>query len=188
MRLFVGINLNRDLKEKIRNIEDQLVSDDVKIKIVELENLHITLKFLGEVDDSNVKDVTDRLSDALKSSPQFKAELEGVGYFGKPSYVKTLWIGVKEGKEQLMKLMQKINRSLDYIKKENHESSPHITLGRVKQVKDKKSFIKKLEELNDIKVGELLVKDVALKRSILTPEGPFYEDVKVFALKGEEGE
>lgn len=182
MRLFIAIDLDDALKDHIRDVQNKLKSNDAKIKFVEPKNLHMTLKFLGEVPDNSVEDIANKMSKALSNFTQFEISLEGLGYFGSPSYIKVLWIGVNKGMEKLVLLSKSLNKYLDQVNPDDDEPRPHLTLGRVKFVKDRRAFLEKINQLKGVNIGEMGVKAVKLVKSELTPKGPVYSVEKVFEL------
>ncbi len=152
------------------------------MKFVEPENLHFTLKFLGEVPEQDVKGVEEKISSVVKGVKQFRLSLERFGYFGKPGYIRSLWIDVGEGKDELVKLIENMNQNLDHIRREVHRANPHLTIGRVKSGRNRDILLREIESLKDVKLGEMPVKFVKLKQSTLTKKGPIYSDLKVFEL------
>jgi len=183
MRLFLAVELNNETIRKIDQIENEFKVKDLDIRFVEPKNLHITLKFLGEVDESKMNDVVKKISDDLSGVKQFRVNVEGFGYFGKPNYIRTLWVDIKEGKEQLVMLIKRFNKSLNHIRSDSHKPNPHITIGRIRSGRNKDVLLHETITLRNVKFGELHVKEIKLKKSTLTPKGPLYEDVKVFKLK-----
>ncbi len=182
MRLFVAIELDENLRGKVEDIENQIRTCDCDVKFVEPENLHFTLKFLGEVPEQGVKEIEERISALVKGVKQFRLSLEGFGYFGKPDYMRSLWIDVGKGKDELVKLIEGMNQNLNHIRREVHEANPHLTIGRVKSGRNREALLETVNSLKDVKLGEMLVKFVKLKQSTLTKKGPIYTDLRSFEL------
>jgi 2'-5' RNA ligase len=90
---------------------------------------------------------------------------------------------VKEGREQLINVIEKLNRNLGYIRKEAHGPSLHLTIGRLRTGVNKEQLTQKISELNGVKIGETVVKEIVLKQSQLTKTGPIYTDLKAFCLE-----
>jgi len=182
MRLFIAVDLDDKLKTNVLNVQNRIRQSGADVKFVEPENLHFTLKFLGEVEEAELPEIEKRISDVLEGVKRFVIKIEGFGYFGSPGYIRTLWLDVKDGKEQLQGIAESLNRALDYIRHEKRKSNVHLTIGRVKSAKNKDALIHEIEALRNVKIGEMKVKTVKLKQSILTKQGPVYKDVKVFDL------
>jgi len=183
----MAIDLTDDIREKAAEIINKMKSLDIDVKFVEPKNLHITMKFLGDVSEDRVNGIEDAISGAVKAlkdsgSKPFKVSVEGLGYFGVPSHIKTLWVDTGEGHEELVKLVGAMNAALDHIRKDDRKPKPHITLGRVKSGRNREALLKMLEEMKHVKLGEMDVKLVKLKQSVLSKEGPHYSDLKSFEL------
>jgi 2'-5' RNA ligase len=183
MRLFVAVDLNESVRKRLAEIQRKLDSADYDLKIVEPENLHLTLKFLGEVDEGTCERVKDLISEAIKDVHAFALSFEGIGYFGNGRFMKVVWAGVKEGKEELVRAAKSLDERLSFIRKDEHDMSPHLTIARVKSGRNVQNLAREVNSLRDVKIGEVRVKEICLKKSVLTPEGPVYSDVKAFPLK-----
>lgn len=181
MRLFIAVDIPEVLKEKILEIEKQ-VESLADVKYVEKENLHYTLKFLGEVDEGEVENVVKKVKGVCKSLKKFQIHAKGVGYFGSPNFIRVVWIGCEEGKEELVEISKKLEDELSYIRKDEFDFHPHLTIARPRNVEDKKRFLEKLEELKNLDFGKFTVDKIALKQSKLSPKGPMYSDYKIFEL------
>ena len=184
MRLFVAVDLDRELTEKAAGIGERIRATGADVKLVEPENLHFTLKFLGEVPENQLPEIEGKIGKALEGAKSFRVSIGGFGYFGSPGYIRTLWVDVKEGQEQLLDLMKRVGSALDEVRSEKLKPAVHLTVGRVRSAKNKEQLLREMEALRDVKVGEMSVKEVKLKQSTLTKTGPVYRDVKVFTLPG----
>jgi 2'-5' RNA ligase len=182
MRLFIAIDLDEKTRGSIAKVINELKSRDFDVKWVNPDNIHLTLKFLGEVREDQIKDLEERVSNVLKGMKRFKSSISELGYFGSPNYVKVIWLDVTEGREKMIELSRLFNKELSYIRKEYHESSPHITIGRVRTGRNREVLLREIERLKHVKIGELDVNEIKLKRSVLGSEGPVYSDLKVFNL------
>lgn len=182
MRLFVAIDLDRNAKEKISGIISQMNKGDYDVKWTDPENIHITLKFLGEVRDEQVKDVVKVISDNVKGMKKFTISICEVGYFGRPGYVKVIWLDVKEGRDRVIELCKTMNIQLSHIRREDREPSPHITIGRARSGRNADRLVKVIGELRNVKLCEVEVNEIKLKRSVLDKGGPVYSDLEIFTL------
>lgn len=184
MRCFISIDIDKKLVNKVVKIQKQLKDMDIDTKLVGSGNLHFTVKFLGDVNENEVKGIKKSLEECLKNEGEFKISINGVGYFGSPSYIRTLWLGLNKGEDELVKIMKRVN---DFVEVGKKNFSPHLTIGRVKSSKNKDILLKFLDESKNVNVGEMNVNEVKLKLSMLTKKGPIYSDLAVFKL-GRENE
>jgi len=182
MRAFIAIDLPDAIKEELSRIQEGIkekTKEDAKLKFVEAENLHLTLRFLGEISAVQVN----RAKEALKSIhfEKFTAQLSNAGVFPSPVYIRVVWIGL-EPADKIKELQEKIESILakaGFEKEKRFES--HVTAARVKTIKNKELFIKTLNAIN-VKPIEFPIDSFILKKSTLTREGPIYEDIVKFKL------
>ncbi|MEM3832020.1 MAG: RNA 2',3'-cyclic phosphodiesterase [Thermoprotei archaeon] len=177
IRCFIAVDVkDEDVLNKISKIQDLLPNGS--LKLVERENMHFTIRFLGETEQSLVGVIKNSLR-SVSFNP-FSIHLKGVGAF--PSFHKPriVWIGVSEGAENLMKLHSMINSVLKnlHIRSEEEEFTPHLTIARVKYPNKELPHV--LDELKDEDFGQIIVKAFQFKQSILTPKGPIYKDLEVY--------
>ncbi|MGC9310514.1 MAG: RNA 2',3'-cyclic phosphodiesterase [Candidatus Aenigmatarchaeota archaeon] len=179
MRLFIAISPPDEIKSKIAGLADSVSSNESGLKKVSKENCHLTLKFLGEVDEKKLEEIKATLSNI--KSEGFKISLNGIGFFPGAEYIKVVWAGVEGGKTEAINLQKEIDERLSKLgfkKEKNFE--PHLTIARVKFLKDKSGFLEKLKKA-DFK-GEFTVESIELVESTLTPKGPVYRVISRFNL------
>ena len=173
MRLFIAIDF--DDNRHFKQIQDQIPTDAAKLNIT--SSYHLTLKFLGEVEDNNANIIKERLGE-IKIEP-FSVLTGKMGFFPSESHINVIWVGFKDN-NKIINLQQQVENSLrDLFKKENR-FHPHITLARVKFVKDKENFFKKLKNIK-FEEKEFFVNSFKLIKSTLTEKGSVYEDLAVFS-------
>lgn len=178
MRLFIAIELPKELGEQITELKKKLETEHAKVTITK-EN-HLTLKFLGDVEESRVDDIKNTLKKV--EFKQYKAKLDKVGVFPNEDYVRVVWIGVKPEEETII-LKKKIDDALkDFKFKDDYDFHPHVTLARVKFVKDKEKFKELIHSLKT-EDSEFEVNEFKLIKSELKPDGPEYTDLAVFPSK-----
>lgn len=173
MRCFVALDIPDELRQKIAALQKQLSGLDVKL--VEPENLHFTLKFLGEIDDATMERVSEKMR-SLKVAP-FSATIRGAGVFPSIFDMRVIWLGCPG----IAPLQQSVEESLSVLFKKE-KPSPHLTLARIRSPKDKDELAEFVEGNKDIEIGSFAVNEIKLKKSTLAKKGPVYEDVKVFEL------
>lgn len=176
MRCFVAVEISDDLKSGIISLQKSL--PEIDAKLVEEENLHFTLKFLGEIDDKNLSESTKILSNTVKEFRPFSAVIRGAGAFPNINYARVLWLGCPE----LYNLQKAVDDSLSLLFKKEREINPHLTIARIRSARSKQELMDFINKNKNIEIGSFVVKEIKLKKSILTQKGPIYEDIEVFRL------
>ncbi len=185
IRTFVAVDLEGEREKRvIGDIQAEIEATGNRVKMVEPENLHLTLKFLGEVDESLIPELAGVLGEI--EFEEFDAELRGLGAFPGISRPRVIWVGFGEGRDLLADLMRRVEAAVSRLgfRRERRPPSPHLTICRVKYLSDPAALKRVIEGLSEIEVGSMRVSSFKLKRSILTPRGPVYEDLRSFAARG----
>lgn len=176
MRCFLSIDLPDEVKEELVKVQKELEKiPTLKAKFVEKENLHLTLKFLGEISDYKVNEIKEKLQGINFGT--FSVTLGKLGVFPSEKYVRVIWVSLQP-EEKVKELAKLVNEKLG-SKDKRFES--HVTLARVRAIKDKDALKGKLQEIKPEK-KEFKVTNISLKRSNLTSKGPIYETLKDFDL------
>ncbi|MCS7146099.1 MAG: RNA 2',3'-cyclic phosphodiesterase [Nitrososphaerota archaeon] len=180
IRSFVAVDVfTPEIIRAVRAIQQDLQSAGIIGKPVDLESLHITLIFLGELEPPLVEKVKESLS-GIDVRPM-RLVLKGVGYFPGGSRINTVWIGVEDAEARLAATQREVVSRLAGLGfRPDKEFKPHITILRVKSVRNKSEVLAKISELSSQTIGEVVVDRVRLKKSTLTPQGPIYEDLQVY--------
>ena len=179
MRLFIGLNLPKKQKMRIHRAARPLRDDDLPVRWVEPENLHVTLKFLGEVREDRVPAIEAAMSDIGSSTRPFTADLGGFGAFPTVRRPRILWLGL-EATPELRCLKQDLEWSLGDLgfEVETRAFHPHVTLGRTKKNHGAGVFRGLDRRFADIDFEDTLkVHTVDLVRSRLSKDGPRYSVV-----------
>jgi 2'-5' RNA ligase len=177
IRSFIAVDVEKELLEDFRRLQGQIASSGADLRLVRLENLHLTLRFLGEIPRPKIEAVISGL-EKLEFKP-FTARFEGVGSFPSLNRPRVVWVGVSQGAEELKELAGKVERIVAEagIPRDPKGFTPHLTLARVKSRRNLSSLSKVLQELSKAEVGVMKVSAVRLKRSLLTPKGPVYSNL-----------
>lgn len=184
MRCFLGVKLDQDLIPDVKDIKDELAETGGDIKLVEDENLHYTIKFLGDIREDDVEKI-DKIKNELTGIQPFEIEVKGTGAFPTRDYIKVIWLGVGEGYDQFKVLMTRINDKLEDLgfREEDNDLIPHMTVGRVKSGKNKEEIKQKIGNLEDKTIGRVRIEKITLFQSNLKSSGPVYEKLKEYKLK-----
>lgn len=178
VRCFISIDIiDPHLLARFVKIQRLLEDSGADLKTVETENMHITLMFLGEVKESQLVDLTCRITEI--SFKPFNIEFRGVGVFPSLSKPKVIWAGVSKGLDQLKPIYEDLEARISGMgfKLDNRGFSPHVTLARVRSGRNRDKLVKLLRGFEDEFLGEINVKSIQLKRSMLTSRGPIYSTI-----------
>ncbi len=179
MRLFTAVELNEEIKNEIVRVASDLKCNGVKV--AKREELHITLTFLGDVEEANI----DSIIDALKTvkSASFSVKVQGIGTFN-PEYIKIVFAKIADGYEGIKGIYRQAAEALDShgIFFDKKEYLPHITIARVKNLKDKQSLYSFIEKYKNKEFGSFKVDSFSLFKSTLMQSGPEYHTLYKFDL------
>jgi len=175
MRSFISIDIDdKTIVERIIAIEQLINRSGALLKLVEPENLHITLKFLGEIDIKDVQLIKMVIEKYAKNYEPFSISIKELGAFPTINSPRVIWVGIQENREKIIELAQKISSELEKLgfRKEERTFHPHITIARVKRYNSELKRI--LRENQEIDIGIIEVKSIKIKKSTLTSQGPIY--------------
>ena len=164
---------------KIIELENEIKNSGAIVKLVEAQNIHITLKFLGDTDEDLIGKIEEILKDSVENIKPFEIHLKGAGFFPNQNYIKVIWIGI-ENTEELGQIAYKIDDQISKLgfNREKRKFSAHLTVARVKSAKNKDKLIQIIDKYNEIEFGKIIVDSIKLKQSELTPKGPIYTTLK----------
>lgn len=175
-RVFLSIDIGNDaLLPLISEIQTKLDKSLAKMKLVELENIHFTLRFFGDTPLSRINEIKNCLNQ-IKINP-FEIEVHGVGAFPNSRRPRVIWIGVDQNAERIRELKIEIDSRLKELgyKPEKKRFTPHATIARVRYIKDAAKLSTNIDELASSPIGSMTVSRFNMKKSTLTPSGPIYE-------------
>jgi len=183
VRAFIAVDVEGELASRLGRLAESLKSTGAQVKVVEEENFHITLRFLGNVPIDMIDEIEKIMKKAVEDVEPHKIKLKGVGAFPNEARPRVIWVGV-EGDELLATIAQRLERELRRLgfKPETKGFTAHITLARVKGPRGRERLTEWIEKMRDVELGELEVKSIRLKKSTLTPRGPIYETMREVEL------
>lgn len=179
-RAFIAIEFGDEAIKEIARVQEVLEKWNFTGKMTELENLHLTLKFLGEIDDEKLMRVKEELRKIKMSG--FELKLGKIGIFHHNRTPRIIWIKVL-GKE-IYELQKKIDGALEGIFPKERRFMGHLTVARIKYVKDSKGFEGHVKKMG-VKEVKFNVNEFKLKKSELKKIGPVYSDIECYKLEGE---
>jgi len=183
MRTFVAIELPRELTSKIDQLQSALKKTNADVSWVKPQNVHITLKFLGEVREEKIEEVYQATEKSVKGLRNFPVNLQGLGGFPNLKRPRVIWIGVEKGKEILAELYPKVEEEFFKIgfDKENRAFTPHLTIGRVKSPKNLEGLASEINKTT-FETEDFKVQEVVVMKSTLLPTGAVYTPLKKVLL------
>jgi len=175
VRSFISIDLeDQQILSRIASILSSLQSLGGDLKPVERENIHLTLKFLGNVSAPRLGEVKSSLQQVIFSA--FTAEIKGAGAFPNLNHMNVVWVGVNEGWSQVEQIYEQVEKLLSGLgfRREHRPFSPHITIARVRSGRKRDEVASFLQLLTEESFGTITVDKIRLKQSILSSSGPKY--------------
>jgi 2'-5' RNA ligase len=183
-RLFAAIKIHPD--ESLSSLYWALKRSlkDEKIKWVDPDNIHITLKFFGETPEHHIPGICVALREAARGITPFSLQIRNTGVFGSSYQPRVVWFGI-EPDDGLNKLAGSVVARLEDIGIEDDRQNfvPHLTIGRIKSLSDKKYFQQVMEKYRKGPIKKEEVTEFHLYESILSPQGPTYVIVDSFTLE-----
>lgn len=184
MRLFIAINIDPSLKAPVVAIQEKLKATPSPVSWVKADNLHFTLKFIGEAAEAQLPALRKAFAPALAGVRAFTLSLAGLGTFPPRGRPRVIWIGMQQGAEEVERLRGRIDEALLPLgyPRESRPFHPHLTVGRVKNVGRLDPLLESLRRMEVGEVGRMQVRSVELMRSQLHPAGAIYTPVETVLL------
>jgi 2'-5' RNA ligase len=179
IRSFLAIDLENQLVlKKLGDAQNLLFKTGADLKLVEPDNIHITLRFLGEIKPATIEKVFEEMK-KVQFAP-FDVRMHGLGAFPNVHYPRVVWAGITEGAEQLKNIFSQLEprlRSLGFTP-DSKGFSPHLTIARVRSGRNKAQLAEFIVKNADYDFGLIRAECLRLKKSDLTPKGPIYSTLK----------
>ncbi len=175
LRSFIAIELSETLKNELARLQQELKKCGADVRWVKPENIHLTLKFLGDIEEQIVEDVVKIIQGTCSTFKPFSLDIKGTGLFPNPRSPRALWVGVN-GSEDVIRFQGEINDRMSALgfKREKRRFTPHLTLGRFKSPQDKDPLLEKIVLLKNRSLGRMNVLTISLMQSELSPAGAQY--------------
>lgn len=185
LRTFVAVDVPEEVRREIREFQAPLKRVGADVKWVRPESIHITLKFLGNVHENRVGEITEALSGCVEGVAPFRVSVAGSGMFPGAQRPRVLWVGVKEGAEALSELASRIDESLSGLgfEKEKRKYSAHLTIGRVRSPRGLQPVVEAMQSAA-FEAGVVEAGEIVLMKSDLKPTGAVYTALERIKLRG----
>jgi len=194
IRSFIAIELTEDVRREAARISQRLQEGVYGVKWVDPKNLHLTVKFLGGVAPETLDRVKETVGPVTAGFNPVELRLAGAGSFPPRGRPRVIWLGVQGHLDRLAGLAAAVEAALEPLgfEPEGRSFSPHLTLGRIKRTRGKKSrggsylngdiLRERLSDMADVQAGEFVVRELVLFQSVLSPAGPTYTALARFPL------
>ena len=179
IRTFLAFDIeDQTIIRRIIQAQKMLVNTGADLKIVNPQNIHLTIRFLGDVYSPMIDQIHEEMK-KLVFSP-FQIEIKGIGAFPKPAYPRVVWAGIRNGAKELKNVFEQLEPRLRDLgfQSDNKGFSSHLTIARVRSGRNKAKLAELINELMDYDFGTVKSGKFKLIKSDLTPKGPIYTNLK----------
>ena len=184
IRSFLAFDLeNETVRKKLAAAQNLLVQTGADLKLVEPQNIHMTIRFLSDITPDMVEKVFEEMK-KVQFAP-FDARINGLGAFPDLHYPRVVWAGITEGADQMKNVFSQLEPRLQRLgfTPDPKGFNPHLTIARVKSGKNKAHLAEFITKNATYDFGTVNAKCLRLKKSDLTPRGPVYATLKEFCPK-----
>lgn len=182
-RLFIAIKIipDKNMLIEYSSLRQEFTYD--QIRWVEPDKFHLTLKFLGDAYEDSISSVNKVIIDTLRSKRSFNIELIKTGIFGSKYDPRVIWFGISDN-EYLNNIAIELIDSLHNIgfKKDKQNFVPHLTVGRIKKIQDKRLFQKSIDKYRETYFQKSIIESVELLESVMLKHGPIYNVISSYKL------
>lgn len=184
IRAFVAANLDPGLKAALATVQDRLKATRADVGWVRPENLHLTLKFLGQVEEGRLGAIGKAVAQAVTGCGPVHLVFQGLGAFPRPREARVVWIGLSHGAEALAALQARIEAALESLglAPEARPFTAHLTLGRVRGPAHREQLARALTGATTEALGEMVLDRIELMQSNLNAGGARYSILQSFPL------
>ena len=188
MRTFIAIELTEEIRKTLEKLQEELKRSGADVKWVTPKNIHLTLKFLGDLNEKRLPQIKEALEEVAKNNSAFPLRFSTLGAFPNMNSPRVIWAGIDQGDNETKAIAIELEEKIAKIgiPKEKREFSSHITLGRTRSDKNLDKLVKEIKRLENPWAGknpECLIKTITLFQSSLFPLGPTYTALKEASLK-----
>jgi 2'-5' RNA ligase len=181
IRSFLAFDIENDtVLNRLATAQRQLIQTEADLKLVEPQNIHVTVRFLGNITPTMAEKIFEEMK-KIQFIP-FNVQITGLGAFPNPHYSRVVWAGITDGADQLKNVFSQLEPRLRGLglTPDHRGFSPHLTIARVRSGRNKAQLAKFITENANYEFGAINAKCLRLKKSDLTPRGPIYSTLKEF--------
>lgn len=183
IRTFVAVEMPEEVRRQFGEVQAELQRAEAHVKWVEPQNIHVTLKFLGDITEEDLGRLYEGVTKGVQGLAPFEIVLSQLGAFPNLRRPRVVWIGVERGKEKLIELQKRLEESISQhgFSKEDRKFSPHLTIGRVKLPRGTDDLVNAIKA-TPFESNSIGIREVVVMKSTLTPEGPIYTQLRRIGL------
>ena len=187
IRTFVAIELTQEIKDTISCVIDALKREGGTIRWVEPRNLHLTLKFLGNIGSNRIDETMECIKTSCNGIHRFDITVRDVGTFPNLKRPKVIWIGVEEDGNMLKSLYERMEDKFEKIgiERENRGFSPHLTVGRVRTPRGLEGVLARMDKI-EFETRKMEVDRIVLMKSDIRHQGPIYSPLGSVELEAQQ--
>jgi 2'-5' RNA ligase len=177
IRTFLALDLGAKIRKKLVAVQEELAEAMAEVKWVEPDNLHVTLLFLGEVNDRELPGVCRAAQQAVAEMPSFTVSVETLGCFPNTRRPRVVWAGIGQGMQEICRIHDALESAMleqGCYRREERQFTPHVTLGRVRSEEVNERFAPAIQEHRVWSAGEVAVNEVLVMSSQITRHTPSY--------------
>ncbi len=185
VRTFIAINLGNTLQRTLSEVIDKFASSKASVRWVAPEIAHLTLKFLGNVEEARLPEVFAACHRAVEGFDPIELELRAVGCFPNMKRPRVVWLGIEKGAEDVKRLQQRVESELEMIgfPKEERQFRAHLTIGRVKGQQGMSHLCRLLEEERNVFIGSMRADKISVMKSKTLSTGPVYTELEAIPFR-----
>ncbi len=179
VRTFIAFDINSpEVLQKFNEVQDSLVRTGADLKLVDPQNIHMTMRFLGDVSVGRIDSIYESMKKTDFSA--FACQIHGVGAFPHLGYPRVVWAGISKGSEELRRIADQLENELRQLgfRPDPKGFSPHLTLARVRTGRNKAELARCIQQMENYEFGMVRADCLRLKKSLLTPKGPIYSTLR----------
>lgn len=185
IRSFLAIELPRTVVKEIQEVQNDLRASEADVRWVNPAQIHLTLKFFGNIEESQVEPIVTSLEEPARETPSFLVNVRGVGAFPHLKNPRVIWMGVVDEEDVLCPFQKRLEESMEPLgfRPEARRFHPHLTLGRVRSARGRDNLVNRIQQYREKKFGAFKAEKVLLFKSELKPSGAVYTILKEVMLR-----
>jgi 2'-5' RNA ligase len=187
IRAFIAIELPEEIHEGLKKLQNELKDRMRDVRWTKYGNVHLTLKFLGDTETKKIDAIGKTLQDIADSFSPFVISLAGIGAFPNSRKPSVIWTGINKGINETISLANQIEKAMEKFgfEREKRSFKPHLTIGRVREIKYPSELKATLDNSNIGEIGKFTADRISLIKSQLDPAGSIYTTLFEASFKTE---